>query len=67
MTPDQFVKYADGALLLLMWGFLLVIAIGLALEAMWVWFKATLLVSIYFILLRWRAWRGRDPDDHEHA
>lgn len=55
MTPDDFVKYADGMLLLLMFGTLFVIAMGMALESAWHWIEA--------IVLRCRSWHGRDPDD----
>lgn len=59
MTPDQIVKYGAGTLLVVMFGFLAIIAVGLALESAWHWIQA--------IVLRWRAWRGFDPDDKDHA
>lgn len=65
MTPAEFVKYADGMLLVLMFGFLLITAIGLALEAMVAWLRARIIVQL--VLVRWRAWRGRDPADKDHA
>lgn len=65
MTPDDFVKYASGTLLLLMFGFLFIIAIGMALEAVWHLFKANLIVQL--VVLHWRTLRRRDCGDKEHA
>jgi hypothetical protein len=60
MSLSRLVEYADGLLLILMFGFLVIVSIALALEALCSWFGSA-------VLMRWRAWRGSDPDDKEHA
>lgn len=63
MSADMLVEIASSLLLTLMIGFLLLVAAALAVEATWQWFVAMVLACI----LQWRAWRGRDPKDKDHA
>jgi hypothetical protein len=59
MTPADVIKYADGTLLILMFGFLFIIAIGLALESAWHWIQA--------IVAGCRRWRWCDHSGKDRA